>query len=204
MNCIRFILALLALRLCSGDAQADGGIMRAREVQGPFVVTIFTSSEPQQGSLVDVSVMVQERDSNDAILDATVKLMFTPPTGSLAEPVEQICGTAGMAGFDTNSEPYTVVATRRQASNKLLYAAPIRLDAAGTWQLQAFIQREGDSVKIACTLPVSPPPRKLIGLLPYLILPPLVVALFALNQCLRRQSLEKLQSPLTPSARPSC
>jgi hypothetical protein len=172
--------------------------MRAHEVQGPFVVTIFTSSEPQQDNPVDVSVMVQERDSKDAILDATVKLMFTPPAGSVAEPVEQICGTSGMPGFDPNSERFTVEATRRQASNKLLYAAPIKLDAAGTWQLQAFIQREGDAVKIACSLPVSPPPRKLIGLFPCLVLPPLMVALFAVNQWLRRQSLKKLPSPLTP------
>jgi hypothetical protein len=178
--------------------------MRAREVQGPFVVTIFTSSEPQQGSLLDVSVMVQERDSNDAILDATVKLIFTRPTGSYAEPIDETCGPPGMAGLDSHSERFTVAATRRQASNKLLYAAPIRLDAAGTWQLQTFIRRAGDDVKIACTLPVSPPPHKLIELLPYLILPPLMVALFAVNQWLRRQSLEKLQSPLTPSPRPSC
>jgi hypothetical protein len=176
--------------------------MRAREVQGPFMVTIFTASQPQQDSLVDVSVMVQERDSNDAILDATVKLMFTPPSGSFAEPIEQTCGTSGMAGLD--SERFTVAATRRQASNKMLYAAPIRLNAAGNWQLQAFIKRNEDAVKIACTLPVSPPPRKLIALLPYLILPPLMVALFAVNQWLRGQLSEKLPSQLTLSARPPC
>jgi hypothetical protein len=170
--------------------------MRAREAQGPFVVTIFTSSEPQQDNPVDVSVLVQERDSNDAILDGTVKLMLTPPAGSFAEPVEQLCGPLGTAGSDPNSERFTVEATRRQASNKLLYATPITLDAAGTWQLQVFIQRGGDAVVVACSLPVNPPPRKLIGLLPYFILPPLMVALFAVNQWLRRKSLEKLQSPL--------
>jgi len=204
MNRVGYILALSMLGLSLGDARADGGIMRAHEVQGPFVVTIFTASEPQQGSPVDVTVMVQERDSNDAILDATVKLILTPPARSLAKPVEEVCGTWGTAGFDPNSERFTVAATRRLASNKLLYAAPIKLDVAGTWQLRASIQREGDVVKISCSLPVSPPPHKLIGLLPYLILPALMVALFAVNQWLRRQSLGKLPSPLTPQARPAC
>jgi hypothetical protein len=192
------------LGLSPADVRADGGIMRAREVQGPFVVTIFTASELQQDSPVDVSVVVQERDSHNAILDATVNLTFTPPAAVFAEPIEQTCGPLGAAGLDRRSERFTIAATRRQASNKLLYAAPIRLDAAGAWQLQAFIRRGDDVVKVACGLAVSPPSHKLIGLLPYLILPPLMVALFAVNQWLRRQSLEKPPSQLTPEARPSC
>lgn len=186
MNFVRFILILSMLGLSSGKARADGGIMRAREVQGPFVVTIFTASEPQQDNPVDVSVMVQERDSHDAVLDATVKLMFTPPAGAFAEPIEQTCGTSGMAGLDPGSERFTITATRREASNKLLYAAPVKFNATGNWQLQVFIKRDGDVVKIACGLPVSPAPRKLVGLLPYLILPPLLVSLFAVNQSLRK------------------
>jgi hypothetical protein len=161
--------------------------MRAREVQGPFVVTIFTGSEPQQDSPVDVSVMVQERDSNEAILDATVKLTFTAPARSLVEPKEQICGPSEMAGLDTDPERFTVLATRRQALNKLLYAAPVNFNAIGLWQLQASIKRDDFSEKITCSIPVSPPPRKLVALFPYLISPPLLVALFALNQRLRGQ-----------------
>jgi hypothetical protein len=184
MNFLRFILALLAIGQSAGDAHADGGTIRDREVQGPFAVTIFTSSDPQQDTSVDVSVMVQERDSNDAILDATVNIVLTHPAGALAEPVEQVCGISGVPGFDPHSGRFTVAATRGQASNKLLYAALVRLDAAGDWQLQAFVQRGGDAVNIACRLPVSPPPRKLAGLYPYLVLPPLMVALFAVNRWL--------------------
>ncbi len=161
--------------------------MRAREVQGPFVVTIFTASEPQQDSPVDVSVMVQDRGSNDAILDAAVKLTFTPPIGSSAGEIEETCGTLEMAGKGPHSEQFTAVATRRQASNKLLYAVPVKFDAAGLWQLQAFIKREDDFEEITCRIPVSAPSRELTGLVPYLALPPLLVGLFALNQWLRGQ-----------------
>ena len=185
---IQGLPVLLLLGLAPVNARADGGVIRLREIQGPFVVTIFTSSEPLQDSPVDVSVMVQGRDSSDAILDANVNLVFTPPAASNAAPIEQICGPSGMAGLETHSEQFTVAATRRQASNKLLYAAPVRFGAGGNWQLQAFIKHEGNAVEVSCNLPVSSPPRKLMALLPCLILPPLMVALFALNHRLRRPS----------------
>ena len=188
MKCVQYILALSLLGWASDDARADGGIMLAREVQGAFTVTTFITSEPQQNKPVDVSVMVQERNSNDAILDATVKLVFTPPAGSFAEPNEQECGAPGMSGSNPHFERFTVEATRRQASNKLLYAAPVKFDAAGVWQLHTFIKRGGDAVKVTCSFSVSTSPHKWIGLLPYLLLPPLMVALFAVNQWLRRQS----------------
>jgi hypothetical protein len=202
MKCVRFILVLLALGLAAEEAHADGGIIRAHEVQGPFLVTVFTAAEPQQGSLVDVSVMVQERDSNDAIVDATVKLAFAPPARSFAAPIEQICGAPEMPGSALYPERFAVKATRQLASNKLLYAAQVKFDAVGLWQLQVFINRGEDSEKITCSIPVSPPPRKLIALFPYLISPPLLIALFALNQWLRGQSRGKLPAQLTLSARP--
>jgi hypothetical protein len=194
MKFIRYIPclpALLLVGLSSGDAHADGGVIRLREAQGPFVVTIFTASEPLQNSPVDVSVMVQERDANDTVLDANVALMFTPPASLAGKPAEQICGPLGAVAFGPHSEQFTVPATRKQASNKLLYAAPIQFGAGGNWQLQALVERGNDAVKIACSIPVGPPARQLNGLLPCLALPPVIVALFVVNQCLRRQALEK-------------
>ena len=39
-------------------AHADGGIMRLRHVQGPFVITIFTTPEPVPQRAVDVTMRV--------------------------------------------------------------------------------------------------------------------------------------------------
>ncbi len=191
MNFGLCVLLFLVLGLLSGEARADGGIMQVHETQGPFVVTIFTASELLQDSPVDVSVMVQERNSNDAILDANGILKFTPPSGSVAETVDPTCGVAVIG---SHSDKLTVAATRSQASNKLLYSAPVKFYAAGNWQMQAFIQRNNEAANVACRLQIGPPPRKLLGLLPSLFLPPLMVALFVLNQWLRRQSSEKLPS----------
>jgi hypothetical protein len=195
MNRSRFIQVfpvLLWLGLSSCDARGDGGVVRLREAQGPFVVTIFTASEIVENSPAEVSVMVQRRDSSDAILDATVNLTLTAPASSVVEPVEQVCSQSEAAPWSTTSGPhrtqFTVPATRQQASNKLLYAGLVKFDAAGAWRLQALIECGRDSVKMGCNIPVGPPPGRLAGLLPYLLLPPLMVMLFAVNQGLRRKA----------------
>jgi hypothetical protein len=184
-------MVFLILGLSSNGVRADGGILRVNQAQGPFVVSILTGSELRQDRPEDVSVMIQGRYSGEVILDANVNLTFTPPATSIAEPHEEICGVSGKAAPEPHSEQFTVAATRRQASNKFLYAAPVEFGTTGPWHLQAFIERGGDAVKIGCSLPVGSPTRNFIGLFPYLILPPLVVALFTLNQCLREQSLKK-------------
>jgi hypothetical protein len=189
------LLALLLPGLSPGDVRADGGVIRLREAQGPFVVTIFTASEPVMNDPLDVSVLVQTQDSSDAILDATVNLTCTAPRVAVVEPGDRLCGHSEGAGLNAGPEPhptsFAVRATRRQASNKLLYAAPVEFSTAGEWLLQASVKRGSDAVRVVCTIPVRPPPGRMTGLLPYLVLPPLVVALFAMNQRLRWMSTRR-------------
>jgi hypothetical protein len=183
---------LLALALATMSARGDGGVVRLQAVQGPFLITIFTASELLQDGPVDVSVMVQDRDSSDPILDANVNLTFLPPGVSTIAPMEQTCSGSSLAGTASQPEPFTAAATRRQASNKLLYAAAVKFAVAGNWRWQISVTRGGHAVKMACLVPVGPPPGWLSGLLPYLVLPPLLVGLFALNQWLRRRLPENL------------
>ena len=191
VNIARLLPGILLLGLSLGNARADGGVIRLREAKGPFLVTIFTAAEPVQDGLCDVSVLVQRRDSGVAILDAAVELVFIAPAASAAEPIGQLCGASGAWQPGRSSKPgqaqLTVPACRRLASNKLLYAAPVRFGTAGNWQLEALIKHRNDAVRFACGVPVGPPPHPLLFLAPYLALPPLLVALFVLNQCLRRQ-----------------
>ena len=189
---LRALFTLLLLGLSSGVAHADGGIIRLREAQGPFVVTIFTAAEPTQGSPVDLSVMVQKRDSSDAILDATVDLTLTPPAGAVAGLMEPFCGLPGGPGAGSVATVVTIPATREQASNKLVYAAPIQFGVVGNWRLQALVTCGKEAANVACDIPVGSPPRRLAGLLPFLAMPPLLVTQFAMNQRLRKQSLERM------------
>jgi hypothetical protein len=188
----QILTVMLLLALSSFHALADGGIIRLRETQGPFVVTIFTASEPVRNTPVDVSVLVQKADSSEAILDATVELALTAPTGMImANSVDPLCGPADMVipGQIPESRPtqLKVAATRNQASNKLLYAAPVKFDTAGIWRLQVIVARGNETAKVACDIPIESPKPQLAGLVPYLALPPLLVSLFALNQRLRKR-----------------
>ena len=144
---------------------------------------------------IDVSVMVQRQDSSEPILDATVDLVFTPPPLSAVKPIGGLCGLPGIVPLgQASGESITQIcipATRKQASNKLLYAAPIRFGAPGNWKLEAIVKCGSDSAKISCSILVVPAPSRLIVLLPYLALPPLTALLFAANQCLRKQSFGK-------------
>jgi hypothetical protein len=180
------LLVLLFPRIAKGD----GGIIRLQEVQGPFSITVFSSPETASGGLTDVSALIQERESGKVILDADVRLALIPPDGSALNQSDEFCAVpaTGARSLQGLNSPTSVRATREQASNKLLYAAPVALDAPGNWRLHVIVSRGTDTARFDCLLPVALSSGKLIGLLPYLLLPPLVVGAFALNQWLRRQS----------------
>src|ERR1043166_7110358 len=112
-------------------AKGDGGIIRLREVQGPFSITVFSSPEVVSGGLTDVSALIQERESGKVILDADVRLALSPPDGSALNQSDELCGVpaTGTRPLPGLNLPTSVQATRKHASNKLLYSAPVELNA---------------------------------------------------------------------------
>jgi len=168
-------------------AHAHLGVVRLRQTQGPFAITVFTSPEIVRGRATEVSVMVQRRDSNEAILDATVNFVLTPPRGAILDPTDPICSKSSLMTRGTTLQigPATIPATREQSPNKLLYAASVNFPSAGSWQLETLVRHQADSTNLTCEIPVGLPARRLAGLIPYLALPVLLVALFAVNQWLR-------------------
>ena len=183
------LVAVLLFLLLPCHAKAHLGTVVSREARGPFVITVFTSSEVVRGQAADVSVLVQRRDSNEAILDATVGFVLTPPRGSISQQADPICGQPASISLGTTSgsrDGQSMIAARReQSSNKLLYAAPVNLPLVGAWELEALVRHGAESANLTCEIPVGLPARPLVGLVPYLALPPLLVGLFAINQRLR-------------------
>ena len=149
-------------------AHADGGTVQLREASGPFVVTVFTAPEPLRAGPIDTSVLVQDRETGRVILDATVNLAVQPAAGT--------------------SPRFQARATHAQARNKLLQAATIDIPAAGWWTIQISVSRDGAQAVLATKLLVLPAAPRLAGIWPFLILPPVAIALFALHQALRRDS----------------
>ena len=182
---VQILTAVIVFMPCFAEGHSLG-IVRLRDAQGPFVVTVFTSPELVSGRAADVSVLIQRRDSNEAVLDAIVSFVLTPPHGLIPKRGDPICGRPGMvATLEPEDVPTTILARREQSTNKLLYTAPINFPLTGPWGLAALVRHGADSAKFTCEIPVDSPARPLAGLVPFLALPLLLVTLFAINQWLR-------------------
>lgn len=144
-------------------ALADGGAVRLRGGSDEWILTVFTAAEPLRVGLADLSVLVQRRDTGEALLDADVTLTLSPPGG----------------------EPFRRQATRAQATNKLLHSTVVDLSAPGVWALSVTARRGSDVASVAGELPVAPAASRLAGLGPVLALPPIAVILFACHQALK-------------------
>jgi hypothetical protein len=163
------VAAFLCGLLLPRAAFADGGLLRASETAGPFIITVFSSPTPLRAGPADISVMVQERDTGAPALDA------------------QVTVTAQRSG--DGLQPVVAAATRAQATNKLLYAALVDLTAAGSWDLHVTVNRDTATARITTTLAVGPPLPRLLAFWPYLALPPAAILLFALHQWLRLRAV---------------
>jgi hypothetical protein len=170
------LLALSLLGLSRINVHADGGVIRLRETKGSFVITIFTAGDPVLDRAFDLSVLIQGRDTGDPVLDADVRFALSAPQGLATKQSEAFCCSPGVS----------MHTTREQASNKLLYAAPLLLHEPGNWKLHVLVSRGTHSARVDCLLPVTLGSNKLAGAWPFLALPLLVVILYAMNQGLRR------------------
>ena len=143
------------------SALADGGTIISRDKIGGLVITTFASA--LRTGVVDLSVMIQNREGLDPVLDATVELTLTAPDG----------------------REITAVATQAQAQNKLLYAVPVTFDQPGRWTLSMVVSRTGISVSTGARFEVVS--SSAVKYWKYLAIPPAFLVLFTLHQWLWRR-----------------
>ena len=158
--------ALLAAAVFASAAvvSADGGRLRVHEDAGPFRVAVFTRPEPLVAGPADVSLLVQDRKSGNAVLDADVTLVMSGPGGS------SVSTPAG-----------------RHARNRLFYGARVEL-APGTWIVEARVRRGPVSEVVSVRVDVGDGSAEAFSPWPYLAIPPLAIGLFAVNRRLRRRA----------------
>jgi hypothetical protein len=163
-------IVLVVVALAQARAFADGGTVQMRKEAGGVVITVFTSEAPLAVGPVDVSILLQDRDRRAPVLDADVLLLLRRP-GSSTE--------------------IRARATREQAQNKLLYAAPVTLPESGKWQLIVAAQRPGSLTEITGEVQVTPKRTMAASHSSYLAFPPAMIAAFAIREWLirRRSSL---------------
>ena len=162
-------LALAAALLVWAGARtafADGGRLRASEDVGAFRVAIFTAPEPVFAGPADVSVLVQDRASGEAVLDADVTLELLGPGGARS-----------------------VVTAGRHARNRLFYGAQVEL-APGAWIAAARVRRGASEAVVRASFEVRDSRRAAVAW-PYLSLPPLAVVLYAANRGLRNRGRKR-------------
>jgi hypothetical protein len=160
---VRLRSAVLALLLAAASARGDGGVLRLSQPAGPFEISIFTAPTPLRVGAADVSVMVLARPDREPVLDAQVRVLLR--AGNLER---------------------TVAATRAAATNKLLYAAAVDIPAAGQWTLAVHVVSPAGEADVSCAVDVAPPRPPFAAFWPYLVLPAVAVALFAVHQWLKR------------------
>ena len=163
----RGLLLVTALLAFSSRGQADGGFVELHQEVGPFVVTVFSAPGRLRAGPVDISVLVQDRASGQPVLDGEVFVRLKNPGGITL--VER--------------------ATREMAQNKLLYSALIDLPEAGQWELELTIKQGKETTSILGQVSAAAPTPFLLSYWRSLSLPPIVIAVFALNQWLRRRAL---------------
>jgi len=191
---LRFALRFVSVLALTAPAHvfADGGVIRLRENTGPFVVTVFTEPADLRVGPVDLSVLLQRRDSGEVILDATVDLFFVPPPGATISSVENFCGPDGtplaFPSWRDSPGPTTFPPTRRRVQNQLFHEFRVNLSVPGDWQMRIQI-RHGDSrAPLTTRLPVIAPRPAIVTLWPYLALPISFVSLFVVHQRLKRRT----------------
>jgi len=203
VRAVRVIIVLLTM-LAPWCVKGDGGVVQLRESQGPFSVTVFAAPETARDGLTDVSVLVQWEKNGEVVLDADVSLALDSPSTLTMDRSEPLCGVSPSAtavqSADKGEPRASVPATRERASNKLLYAAALKLNTTGRTRLRVNVVRGAESASFDCPLLVTPTSAKLAVLWPCLAFPPIAIMAFAMNQWLRRDALEKgLKRQSTPS-----
>lgn len=163
-------LSLLAtlLALC-GQAQADGGLLQLRQTAGRFVITVFAEPTPPRVGPVDISVLAQDRADGRAALDEEVIVRLRRE------------GRITVVGR----------ARRNVEQNNLLYSALINLPEAGQWDLEVTIMQGGSKASVLGQMWVSQPRPFLLSYWRSLSLPWVVIALFIMNQWLKRRAASR-------------
>ena len=163
---IRLLLASSFLLLPSSFLWADGGTPRLSQRAGAYQITVFTEPTPLRAGSVDVSVLVQDAATKQALPEAQVTVWAGQP------------GRGGAAvGYP---------ATTAAATNKLLHAALFELAEPGWWELEIVVQGPRGLARVRCAVEAAAPGPRWLAFWPWVSWPALVILLFGVHQLLVR------------------
>jgi hypothetical protein len=153
--------AFLTLALASPTARPDGGAIRLDTQLGGYRIVAFTQPTPLRAGLIDLSVLVQDARTGQALPDATVTVEI-----SSANPDRPLLRRS---------------ATHAAATNKLLRAAQFTLREPGGYGIRILVEGPLGAVSAPLTLDVSPALPSWLAQWPWLFWPVIPIALYALR-----------------------
>jgi hypothetical protein len=153
---------LAAILLWATAAYGDGGTMLLHQDAGAFTVTLFAAPQPLHAGAADLSVMVQDRNSGEVLLDPTVDI--------------------------TVGTQQTVRLSRGRASNRLLQAATVDFPKPGKWRLKLSVYRGNDLGQLSTECTVEPDRSRATLVWFYVLLPIGIILLFIIHQVLKLRS----------------
>ena len=168
----RGLLLLWPLLALCAQARADGGFAQLHQTAGRFAVTVFVAPSPPRAGPVEISVLAQDSADGRPALDVEIVVRLRSEGGKTV---------AGQA-------------TRNAARNEFLYSALMNLPEAGQWELEVTIKQDkpGESpVSVLGRIWVAQPGPLPLSYWRSLSLPWLIVALFAMNQWLKRRAADR-------------
>jgi hypothetical protein len=118
-------------------ALADGGTVRLSEVIGDLRVTVLTSPVPLVCGQVEISVLVQDRESGGLRPDARVKIALTLTGSERQKAFRRAEGT--------------------HAVNKLYQSVVFQVATPGEARIEVQIEANGTLAKVECLTFIGPP-----------------------------------------------
>jgi cytochrome c oxidase assembly factor CtaG len=131
-----FILGLSFAALASSDASDDDDqALRFTGGSGSFLVAVFGQPGDLPTEPTNVGILVQDRNTHDVQLDATVDLTV-------------------VADADTPGASFTARAARAKTGNRLLQTAELNLPAQGHWKMYVSVKRNSQAADFVLPLRV--------------------------------------------------
>jgi hypothetical protein len=152
----------LELGAASSPALGDGGTLRFSGRRGDRVVTVFTTPTPLSAGPIDLSVLVQDRQTGRPITDLSIEV-HAQPLGKAKQPIRAL-------------------ATSELATNKLFRAARLELTEPGRWHFDVFVLGVDQAQPIGFNVEVAQPSSSWLEMSLWVAWPLVPIGLFAIAQ----------------------
>jgi hypothetical protein len=175
-------LSFLILTLAA-NAFADGGSVQLHSVSGPFDITLFAEPPLPRAGQIDFSVLIQDANSGEPVMDAAVTLALTPvKVHQNAQPAWYPPSCAVSAPTNLAAVPLL----HSGASNRLLYGAVVEVPAAGVWHVRTEVQRGGEHASVEGSVDIADPFPPVASYWPLFLFPVVAVGLYVLRERIQR------------------